>query len=68
MVIDPRIAQRMRRFEITPQDEERAAGLVVPEEEVEGWIKGSLRGVWRWGVRSFESKPRGPNVGDLGDE
>ncbi|KAG6011319.1 hypothetical protein E4U54_008144 [Claviceps lovelessii] len=68
MVVDPRIAQRMRRFEITPEDEERAAKIVVPEEEIEGWIKGSARSLWRWGVRSFETKPRGPNVGDLDDE
>ncbi|KAG5978346.1 hypothetical protein E4U55_006220 [Claviceps digitariae] len=68
MVIDPRIAQRMRRFEITPEDEERAAKIVVPEEEVEGWLKGSARSLWRWGASSFNSKPTGPNVGNLDDE
>ncbi|KAG6087299.1 hypothetical protein E4U15_008084 [Claviceps sp. LM218 group G6] len=68
MVLDPRIAQRMRRFEIRPEDEARAAEVVVPEEEVEGWVKGSVRGVWRWGVASLGSKPRGPNVGNLDDE
>ncbi|KAG5914764.1 hypothetical protein E4U42_000314 [Claviceps africana] len=68
MVVDPRIAQRMRRFEIRPEDEERAAKIVVPEEEVEGWIKGSLRDLWRWGASSLESKPTGPRVGNLDDE
>ncbi|KAG5931410.1 hypothetical protein E4U53_001779 [Claviceps sorghi] len=68
MVIDPRIAQRMRRFEIRPDDEERAAKIVVPEEEVEGWVKGSLRSLWRWGVSSLGSKPTGPHVGNLDDE
>ncbi|QPH00180.1 hypothetical protein C2857_003491 [Epichloe festucae Fl1] len=68
MVIDPRIAQRMRRFEIIPEDEARAAKIAVPEEEVEGWIKGSLRSMWRWGASSFRRKPRGPNVGNLDDE
>ncbi|KAK2603847.1 mitochondrial import inner membrane translocase subunit tim54 [Conoideocrella luteorostrata] len=68
MVIDPRVAQRMRRFEIQPEDAERAAKIVVPEEEVEGWIKGSLRSMWRWGASSFESKPKGPNIGNVDDE
>ncbi|KJZ76639.1 hypothetical protein HIM_03975 [Hirsutella minnesotensis 3608] len=68
MVVDQRIAQRMRRFEIRPEDAERVAAIVVPEEEVEGWIKGSLRSVWRWGARSLENKPKGPNVGDLDED
>ncbi|KJK78685.1 hypothetical protein H634G_06060 [Metarhizium anisopliae BRIP 53293] len=68
MVIDARIAQRMRRFEIQPQDEERAAKIIVPEEEVEGWIKGSLRSLWRWGARSWNERPKGPNVGNLDDD
>lgn len=68
MVVDPRIAQRMRRFEILPEDEQRAKAIVVPEEEVEGWIKGSLRSLWRWGASSWDNKPKGPNVGNLDDE
>ncbi|KHN94471.1 mitochondrial import inner membrane translocase subunit tim-54 [Metarhizium album ARSEF 1941] len=68
MVVDARIAQRMRRFEIQPRDEESAAKIAVPEEEVEGWIKGSFRRLWRWGVGSFDDKPRGPNVGNLDDD
>ncbi|KAJ6445713.1 mitochondrial import inner membrane translocase subunit tim-54 [Purpureocillium lavendulum] len=68
MVLDQRIAERMRRFEIQPEDAARAAKIVVPEEEIEGWIKGSLRGVWRWGASSFEGKPKGPNVGNLDDD
>ncbi|PMD48715.1 hypothetical protein L207DRAFT_522055 [Hyaloscypha variabilis F] len=35
IVLDPRIAARMRRFELTPEDEARARSIVVPEEEVE---------------------------------
>lgn len=68
MIVDPRIVDRMRRFQITPEHEARAAQIVVPEEEIEGWIKGSLRGLWRWGASSFENKPQGPNVGNLDDE
>ncbi|ORY56603.1 mitochondrial import inner membrane translocase subunit Tim54, partial [Pseudomassariella vexata] len=48
IVVDPRIAMRMRRFEIRPEDEARAREVKVPEEEVEGWIKASLRSMWRW--------------------
>ena len=68
MVVDSRIAQRMRRFEMRAEDEQRAAAIVVPEEEIEGWIKGSLRSVWRWGASSFEKKPTGPNIGSIDDE
>ncbi|KAI1485604.1 mitochondrial import inner membrane translocase subunit Tim54 [Biscogniauxia mediterranea] len=56
VVLDPRIAMRMRRFEIRPEDEARARDIVVPEEEVEGWIKGSLRSLWRWAVSDPEPK------------
>lgn len=48
VVVDPRLGMRMRRFEITAVDEARARAIVVPEEEVEGWIKGSVRSLWRW--------------------
>ncbi|KAF6840404.1 hypothetical protein CMUS01_03941 [Colletotrichum musicola] len=69
VVVDPRIAGRMRRFVIRPEDEERARAIVVPETEVEGWIKGSLRWVgtelWQY-VKP--SGPRGPNVGNVDDE
>ncbi|PHH74935.1 hypothetical protein CDD80_2746 [Ophiocordyceps camponoti-rufipedis] len=68
LVVDPRLGHRMRRFEIRPEDELRASAIVVPEEDVEGWIKGSLRGLCRWAARSFEGKPRGPNVGFIDDE
>ncbi|KAI8949366.1 mitochondrial import inner membrane translocase subunit Tim54 [Xylaria longipes] len=50
VVLDPRITMRMRRFEISPADEARARAIVVPEEEVEGFLKGSLRSLWRWAV------------------
>ncbi|KYK55442.1 mitochondrial import inner membrane translocase subunit tim-54 [Drechmeria coniospora] len=68
MVLDARIVERMRRFQMRPEDEERAAGIIVPEEEIEGWIKGSFRGLWRWGAGAFESKPKGPNIGSLDDD
>ncbi|KAF4585354.1 Mitochondrial import inner membrane translocase subunit tim54 [Ophiocordyceps camponoti-floridani] len=68
LVVDPRLGHRMRRFEVRPEDELRASAVVVPEEDVEGWIKGSLRGLCRWAARSFEGKPRGPNVGFIDDE
>ncbi|TRX88809.1 hypothetical protein FHL15_010268 [Xylaria flabelliformis] len=50
VVLDPRIAMRMRRFEISPVDEARARAIIIPEEEVEGFLKGSLRSLWRWAV------------------
>ncbi|KAH8165947.1 hypothetical protein CIB48_g2272 [Xylaria polymorpha] len=53
MVLDPRIAMRMRRFEINPVDESRARAIVVPEEEVEGFLKG----------RSAQSLAVGRNAG-----
>lgn len=58
MVIDQRIGMRMRRFELLPEDEERAKGIVVPEEEVEGWTKGTLRSLWRWTVSNFQKEER----------
>lgn len=69
MVLDPRIAGRMRKAELSTEDEARANQIVVPEEEIEGWIKGSLRGLWRSG-RAYiglgrdEKKP----TSDFGDE
>lgn len=66
VVIDPRIGMRMRRFELLPEDEKRAAEIVVPEEEIEGWIKGSLRSTWRWAAKKIEGdKDKIPNVGDV---
>lgn len=61
IILDPRIAARMRRFELTAEDEARAAKIVVTEEEVEGWIKGSIRQLGRrgWKAMGFgkEEKP-----------
>ncbi|XWW92981.1 hypothetical protein V2A60_000909 [Cordyceps javanica] len=68
LAVDDRIAQRMRRFEILPEHEAAARAVVVPEEAVEGFIKGSLRGLWRWGVRAWTDKPMRPNVGNVDDE
>ncbi|KAI5862548.1 mitochondrial import inner membrane translocase subunit Tim54 [Durotheca rogersii] len=61
MVLDPRIAMRMRRFELRGEDEERARAIEVPEEEVEGWIKGSLRGLYRWAVTKPAPNPSWPD-------
>ncbi|KAI0101015.1 mitochondrial import inner membrane translocase subunit Tim54 [Nemania sp. FL0031] len=55
VVLDPRIAMRMRRFELRLEDEARARAIIVPEEEVEGFIKGSLRSLWRW---AFTPNPK----------
>lgn len=68
LAMDSRIVERMRRFEILPEDEARAAKIVVPEREIEGWTKGTLRSLGNWGLSFFESKPQGPNVGNLNDE
>jgi len=61
MVLDPRIAARMRRFELSAEDEARAKTIVVPEEEIEGWIKGGIRSLSRQGLRYLgfgkEKKP-----------
>ena len=57
IVMDPRIAERMRRFQLSPEDEARVRRIVVLEEEVEGWIKGKLRQLYRWGAdKAFEKK------------
>ncbi|KAI1109807.1 mitochondrial import inner membrane translocase subunit Tim54 [Nemania sp. NC0429] len=63
VVLDPRIAMRMRRFELLPEDEARARAIVIPEEEVEGFIKGSLRSLWRW-AWTPAPKPRPVYVDD----
>ncbi|KAL2019258.1 hypothetical protein VTK56DRAFT_9802 [Thermocarpiscus australiensis] len=61
VVMDPRIAARMRRFALTPEDEARANQIVVPEEEIEGWTKGKLRQLYRWAVeKPFEKKKLTP--------
>jgi mitochondrial import inner membrane translocase subunit TIM54 len=58
MVIDQRIGMRMRRFELLPEDEERARAIAVPEEEIEGWTKSHLRALWRWTVSNFQKEER----------
>lgn len=68
MRCDPRIVDRMRRFELLPEDEARAAQIKVPESEVEGWIKRNIRGLINWGVESWNSKPFAPNVGNIDSE
>jgi len=53
IILDPRIAERMRRFELSAEDEARARAIVVPEEEIEGWIKGGFRKLGRSGKEYF---------------
>ncbi|KAJ2970512.1 hypothetical protein NQ176_g8150 [Zarea fungicola] len=65
--VDSRIAQRMRRFEILPEHDARAREIVVPEEDIEGFLKGSLRSLWRWGVKTWTDEPMRPNVGNVDD-
>lgn len=60
IVLDPRIANRMRRFEIQPEDETKARQIVVTEEEVEGWTKGKLRKLYRWGASKFQKQQNVP--------
>jgi import inner membrane translocase subunit TIM54 len=69
VVLDPRIAERMLRAELSSEEETRARAIVVPEEEVEGWIKGGVRSLYRAGKAYFTApKPTGPNVGNIDDE
>ncbi|ROV99455.1 hypothetical protein VMCG_06329 [Cytospora schulzeri] len=56
VVMDPRMAMRMRRFELQPEDEQRAREVVVSEEEVEGFMKGTLRSLWRWTAKQFQKE------------
>ncbi|KAJ2902260.1 hypothetical protein MKZ38_000801 [Zalerion maritima] len=62
IVLDPRIAERMRRFQIEAEDEKRAKTQFVKEEEIEGFMKGSLRSFWRWGVSSFGPEEKKPPI------
>lgn len=68
VVADERIVGRMRRFEVLEEAQRRAEGAVVPEAEIEGWIKGSLRQLWRWGAAGLAGKRWSPNVGDIDKE
>lgn len=61
IVLDPRISMRMRRFEIQPEEEARAREIVVPEEELEGWIRSSFRSLYRWAVSKPEPNPSWPD-------
>lgn len=50
LTTDPRIASRMRKAVLSPEDENRVKEIVVREEEIEGNIKGAMRWAWRWGM------------------
>lgn len=62
VVLDPRIAGRMRRAELTREGEEMAAQIVVPEEEVEGLVKGSIRKYWRAGKEYVDLRFKSPEA------
>ncbi|KKF96998.1 Mitochondrial import inner membrane translocase subunit tim-54 [Ceratocystis platani] len=67
VVLDPRISERMRRFELLPEVQQKADLVVVPEEKLEGWTKGSLRQLWRWGVKQVQGQQKKPTV-EVDDE
>jgi import inner membrane translocase subunit TIM54 len=56
----------MRRFELTAEDEAKARSIVVPEEEVEGWVKGAIRSLGRDGLKylGFRKEKKPSPVGD----
>lgn len=66
VITDPRIASRMRRAELSADEEARAHSFVIPEEEIEGWIKGQFRTLFRYtaAVIKGTGKDNGPNIGD----
>ena len=51
VTVDPRIGERMRRFEVAAEVEAAARAIRVPEALVEGWTKGKLRQLGRWAWR-----------------
>ncbi|KAH8808332.1 putative mitochondrial import inner membrane translocase subunit tim54 [Xylogone sp. PMI_703] len=68
IVLDPRISSRMRRFELSPEDEARSREIVVSEEEIEGWIKGSIRKMIRHGLETIGYKKKDVNPPIEADE
>ncbi|KAK2626966.1 hypothetical protein QTJ16_004141 [Diplocarpon rosae] len=70
VILDPRIASRMRRAELTAEDEAKVAKIVIKEEEIEGWIKGGLRSfgrnALRWMGFGKEKVKNGQGDEDLG--
>lgn len=66
VILDPRIASRMRRAELSPEDEARANEIVVTEEEIEGWMKGGVRRLGRkgWAALGFGKEKKSPLVED----
>lgn len=67
MVLDSRIASRMRKAQLSEEDEARAATIKVSEEEIEGSIKRTLRKIIRdtVGWAKGDGKDQGPVLGDL---
>ncbi|OAA61796.1 Mitochondrial import inner membrane translocase subunit Tim54 [Niveomyces insectorum RCEF 264] len=67
VVVDPRIANRMLRFALSPDTEAAGRSIVVPEEAIEGWTKGKLRQLARWGLQKWRNDSKPVNVGNLDD-
>ncbi|KAJ8058304.1 hypothetical protein OCU04_012496 [Sclerotinia nivalis] len=70
ITLDPRIASRMRKAELSSEEEERARNIIVKEEEIEGWIKGGLRSLGRKGLKWWGGdKGKKPwEQGEVGEE
>ncbi|TQS38301.1 hypothetical protein Golomagni_01200 [Golovinomyces magnicellulatus] len=54
ILINHQIASRMRRFELSVKEEERAKNFSFTEEEIEGRVKGSIRRILRAGNAYFQ--------------
>jgi mitochondrial import inner membrane translocase subunit TIM54 len=65
IVMDSRIAARMRTFELPYDEEDRTRKIIISEEEVEGWIKGSVRHLLRSVFGGSTKKTPMPNIGDV---
>lgn len=70
MVLDERIAGRMRRAELSAEELERAEQInrEIREEEIEGWIRRNIRAGYRGAKRYFMEKEKRPGEGLVEDE
>ncbi|KKA27635.1 hypothetical protein TD95_001731 [Thielaviopsis punctulata] len=68
VVLDGRIAERMRRFELEPEVYDKAKAVVIGEKEVEGWVKGSLRELWHWSVAQVQPAKKRVVIDNVDDE
>ncbi|KAK2791144.1 mitochondrial import inner membrane translocase subunit tim54 [Onygenales sp. PD_12] len=73
IVLDPRIASRMRRFDLLPEEEERAQRIAEGKEWVRGEEKPEPVPVWKWmwntyGFGEEEDPRRKVIIGNLDGE